>query len=168
MSFAIRALTQSTARPNRAGNCCRNRLSRAALRFSVSSSPGSFGHSGNSGSSFPKLLTSATCFYKKSPQPVVKGVTAGCGGEARAIDGTRTRGLDLGKVARYQLRHYRICPYLGHSEYSIVSHARQAFFTTVPCRDRFPPNFGSRRPESYRPRGHSGHAPHCSRFHRSA
>ena len=26
----------------------------------------------------------------------------------RAIDGTRTRGLDLGKVARYQLRHYRI------------------------------------------------------------
>ncbi len=30
----------------------------------------------------------------------------------RAIDGARTRGLDLGKVARYQLRHYRIisCP----------------------------------------------------------
>ena len=27
----------------------------------------------------------------------------------RAIDGARTRGLDLGKVARYQLRHYRIC-----------------------------------------------------------
>ena len=26
----------------------------------------------------------------------------------RAIDGARTRGLDLGKVARYQLRHYRI------------------------------------------------------------
>ena len=26
-----------------------------------------------------------------------------------AIDGARTRGLDLGKVARYQLRHYRIC-----------------------------------------------------------
>ena len=25
----------------------------------------------------------------------------------RAIDGARTRGLDLGKVARYQLRHYR-------------------------------------------------------------
>ena len=25
-----------------------------------------------------------------------------------AIDGARTRGLDLGKVARYQLRHYRI------------------------------------------------------------
>ena len=24
-----------------------------------------------------------------------------------AIDGARTRGLDLGKVARYQLRHYR-------------------------------------------------------------
>ena len=26
----------------------------------------------------------------------------------RAIDGARTRGLDLGKFARYQLRHYRI------------------------------------------------------------
>ena len=26
---------------------------------------------------------------------------------SRAIDGARTRGLDLGKVARYQLRHYR-------------------------------------------------------------
>ena len=31
---------------------------------------------------------------------------------SRAIDGARTRGLDLGKVARYQLRHYRICKYL--------------------------------------------------------
>ena len=30
-------------------------------------------------------------------------------GVSRAIDGARTRGLDLGKVARYQLRHYRIC-----------------------------------------------------------
>ena len=29
-------------------------------------------------------------------------------GFQRAIDGARTRGLDLGKVARYQLRHYRI------------------------------------------------------------
>ncbi len=29
-------------------------------------------------------------------------------GSLRAIDGARTRGLDLGKVARYQLRHYRI------------------------------------------------------------
>ncbi len=29
-------------------------------------------------------------------------------GFRRAIDGARTRGLDLGKVARYQLRHYRI------------------------------------------------------------
>ena len=29
-------------------------------------------------------------------------------GVSRAIDGARTRGLDLGKVARYQLRHYRI------------------------------------------------------------
>ena len=26
----------------------------------------------------------------------------------RAIDGARTRGLDLGKVARHQLRHYRM------------------------------------------------------------
>ena len=26
---------------------------------------------------------------------------------SKAIDGARTRGLDLGKVARYQLRHYR-------------------------------------------------------------
>ncbi len=26
----------------------------------------------------------------------------------KAIDGARTRGLDLGKVARYQLRHYRM------------------------------------------------------------
>ena len=32
-----------------------------------------------------------------------------CGSPVRAIDGTRTRGLDLGKVARYQLRHYRMC-----------------------------------------------------------
>ena len=31
----------------------------------------------------------------------------------RAIDGARTRGLDLGKVARYQLRHYRICTCLS-------------------------------------------------------
>ncbi len=28
-------------------------------------------------------------------------------GFLQAIDGARTRGLDLGKVARYQLRHYR-------------------------------------------------------------
>ena len=28
--------------------------------------------------------------------------------QLRAIDGARTRGLDLGKVARYQLRHYRV------------------------------------------------------------
>ena len=28
--------------------------------------------------------------------------------KSRAIDGARTRGLDLGTVARYQLRHYRI------------------------------------------------------------
>ena len=35
---------------------------------------------------------------KKAPYP----------GALRAIDGARTRGLDLGKVARYQLRHYRL------------------------------------------------------------
>lgn len=29
-------------------------------------------------------------------------------GFKKAIDGARTRGLDLGKVARYQLRHYRM------------------------------------------------------------
>lgn len=33
----------------------------------------------------------------------------------RAIDGARTRGLDLGKVARYQLRHYRILTSLNIS-----------------------------------------------------
>ena len=31
----------------------------------------------------------------------------------RATDGARTRGLDLGKVARYQLRHCRICNVYG-------------------------------------------------------
>ncbi len=34
----------------------------------------------------------------------------------RATDGARTRGLDLGKVARYQLRHCRI------SHYQIICH----------------------------------------------
>ena len=34
----------------------------------------------------------------------------------RAIDGARTRGLDLGKVARYQLRHYRICNCLSQGQ----------------------------------------------------
>ena len=39
-----------------------------------------------------------------------KGHPIGCPFlKIRAIDGARTRGLDLGKVARYQLRHYRIC-----------------------------------------------------------
>ena len=37
----------------------------------------------------------------------------------RAIDGARTRGLDLGKVARYQLRHYRICCRFNDKSYSI-------------------------------------------------
>ncbi len=35
---------------------------------------------------------------------------------SRAIDGARTRGLDLGKVARYQLRHYRICYCLSQGQ----------------------------------------------------
>ena len=39
------------------------------------------------------------CLYKKSSE-----ITQSF---RRAIDGARTRGLDLGKVARYQLRHYR-------------------------------------------------------------
>ena len=39
--------------------------------------------------------------YKKKKLRIFFGVS-------RAIDGARTRGLDLGKVARYQLRHYRI------------------------------------------------------------
>ena len=34
-------------------------------------------------------------------------------GFPRAIDGARTRGLDLGKVARYQLRHYRMVVHFG-------------------------------------------------------
>ena len=33
--------------------------------------------------------------------------------QIRAIDGARTRGLDLGKVARYQLRHYRMEQVMG-------------------------------------------------------
>ena len=36
--------------------------------------------------------------------------------KTRAIDGARTRGLDLGKVARYQLRHYRI--YVKDAEFA--------------------------------------------------
>ena len=39
----------------------------------------------------------------------------------RAIDGARTRGLDLGKVARYQLRHYRICNYVLSNTSSILT-----------------------------------------------
>ena len=43
---------------------------------------------------------------------------------SRAIDGARTRGLDLGKVARYQLRHYRICWCLLSDTSSIISDRR--------------------------------------------
>ncbi len=39
-----------------------------------------------------------------------------------AIDGARTRGLDLGKVARYQLRHYRICNCILQSGSLMVDH----------------------------------------------
>ena len=39
----------------------------------------------------------------------------------RAIDGARTRGLDLGKVARYQLRHYRIFYYVLSNTFSILT-----------------------------------------------
>ena len=38
-----------------------------------------------------------------------------------AIDGARTRGLDLGKVARYQLRHYRIHPPVSRDDLLIIS-----------------------------------------------
>ena len=34
----------------------------------------------------------------------------------RAIDGTRTRGFHLGKVALYQLSHYRITSILPFNE----------------------------------------------------
>ena len=43
----------------------------------------------------------------------------------RAIDGARTRGLDLGKVARYQLRHYRIFIPFGRNRLYITSRTRK-------------------------------------------
>ena len=54
----------------------------------------------------PEIVKSIYCAdwficYKKKKLRIFFGVS-------RAIDGARTRGLDLGKVARYQLRHYRI------------------------------------------------------------
>ncbi len=41
-------------------------------------------------------------------------------GFSRAIDGARTRGLDLGKVARYQLRHYRIDISFSRTRYILL------------------------------------------------
>ena len=49
----------------------------------------------------------------------------------RAIDGARTRGLDLGKVARYQLRHYRIYCYQLFS--SATKHIIQYKIYFVKC-----------------------------------
>ena len=48
----------------------------------------------------------------------------------RAIDGARTRGLDLGKVARYQLRHYRIYNVVFVAE-QIVYYQMEAFLSTT-------------------------------------
>ena len=42
----------------------------------------------------------------------------------RAIDGARTRGLDLGKVARYQLRHYRKYSLLLYWTFYILHEAK--------------------------------------------
>ena len=49
----------------------------------------------------------------------------------RAIDGARTRGLDLGKVARYQLRHYRI--YCCQLFSSVTKHIIQYKIYFVKC-----------------------------------
>ncbi len=50
----------------------------------------------------------------------------------RAIDGARTRGLDLGKVARYQLRHYRILYFVHHScEQNIFYYAISHLSTNI-------------------------------------
>ena len=48
----------------------------------------------------------------------------------RAIDGARTRGLDLGKVARYQLRHYRIYDVVFVAE-QIVYYQMMMFMSTT-------------------------------------
>ncbi len=60
----------------------------------------------------------------------------------RAIDGARTRGLDLGKVARYQLRHYRICLRLFQKTNDILSKLSslvKCFFNPwhIPFQDRY-------------------------------
>ena len=45
----------------------------------------------------------------KAPLPEIKKwLSSSESQNKKAIDGARTRGLDLGKVARYQLRHYRL------------------------------------------------------------
>ena len=43
----------------------------------------------------------------------------------KAIDGARTRGLDLGKVARYQLRHYRKFPLFDSAYHNMVKYICQ-------------------------------------------
>ena len=43
---------------------------------------------------------------------------------SQAIDGARTRGLDLGKVARYQLRHYRKYSLLLYWTFYILHEAK--------------------------------------------
>ncbi len=55
----------------------------------------------------------------------------------RAIDGARTRGLDLGKVARYQLRHYRIYYDVFLNTKSIIHDSEEyvnTFFQKIPLR----------------------------------
>lgn len=48
----------------------------------------------------------------------------------RAIDGVRTRGLNLGKVARYQLRHYRIYSLVryNNNDFILYPNSCQPFF----------------------------------------
>ena len=60
---------------------------------------------GNASAILLKVRSISLCYEKnsnKKPDITVRKIK-------RAIDGARTRGLDLGKVARYQLRHYRKC-----------------------------------------------------------
>lgn len=48
----------------------------------------------------------------------------------RAIDGVRTRGLNLGKVARYQLRHYRTYSLVryNNNDFILYPNSCQPFF----------------------------------------
>ena len=51
----------------------------------------------------------------------------------RAIDGARTRGLDLGKVARYQLRHYRMLCFVSEVFPSSTKHMISYRIVVVKC-----------------------------------